>query len=323
MLSLDPIRAHLSPDELRIFLTVAKLRSFSAAAEALHKSTSAISYRIKMLEESLDVHLFVRTTRTVTLTPAGELLFDKASEIFDWLRALPEQIQACSKGVESVFTLVINNLLYIDNHEGAGKLLAHLVQRFPHTQFNLKRRVFMGVWDEMLNNFGHLALGAPGFDTLSDKFQAMPLGEIRWSFVIAPDHPLAQCTHALSDDELRSFPAINIEDTTRGLAKRTAWKLPRQQELIVPDLLAKIAAHRAGLGVGFLPTHMAQALVKQKLLVTRRVLNGRKPSPLSLAWRTEGAGQVLNYMLDLFHTRDPLIQCFLEPIDPTTQKDAA
>lgn len=319
MLSLNPIKAQLGQDELRTFLTVAKLQSFSAAAEVLHKSTSAISYRIKMLEESLDVHLFVRTTRTVTLTPAGEFLFNKASEIFDWLLALPEQIQACSKGVESNFTLVINNLLY--DSERAARLLAHLVRFFPQTQFNLKRQVYMGVWDEMLHNSAHLAIGAPGFDSLSDNHQVMPLGAVKWSFVVAPDHPLAQHTHALTDDELRCYPAINVEDTALNLTKRVAWKLPRQQEFLVPDLRTKIAAHRAGLGVGFLPTRIAQALVKQNQLVECRVANGRKPSPLSLAWRSEGAGQILQHLLDLYRSHDPLIHRFLAPIDPT-QADA-
>lgn len=314
MLSLDPVKAQLSQDELRTFLTVANLRSFSAAADALHKSTSAISYRIKALEEALDVDLFVRTTRSVTLTPAGAFLFDKASQILCWLQILPEQIQACAKGVESTFTLIINNLLY--DPDGAALLLAHLVQRFPHTQFNLKHQVYMGVWDEMLNNVGHLALGAPGFDSLSDSHQTMPLGVIQWSFVVSPDHPLTQLTHALDDDELRCYPAINVQDTARQLAKRNAWKLPRQKEFLVPDLQTKIAAHRTGLGVGFLPAHMAQTLVKQNLMVVCDVINGRKPSPLSLVWRSEGKGQILSYLLDLFHARDPLIQCFLTPIDP-------
>lgn len=317
MLSLNPIRAQLGQDELRTFLTVANLHSFSAAAEALHKSTSAISYRIKMLEESLDVHLFVRTTRTVTLTPAGEFLFNKASEIFDWLHALPEQIQACSKGVEATFTLVINNLLY--DPERAARLLAHLVRLFPQTQFNLKRQVYMGVWEEMLYNSGHLAIGAPGFDSLRDNYQVMPLGVIRWSFVVAPDHPLALHTHELTDDELRCFPAINVEDTTRHLAKRVAWRLPRQQEFLVPDLETKIAAHQAGLGVGFLPARTTQELVKQNLLVECHVVNGRKPSPLSLAWRSEGAGQILQHLLDLYRAHDPLIQRFMAPIEPATE----
>ncbi|RZI40630.1 HTH-type transcriptional activator AllS [Herbaspirillum sp. HC18] len=321
MLSLDPIRAQLGQDELRTFLTVAQLHSFSAAAEALHKSTSAISYRIKMLEESLDVHLFVRTTRTVTLTPAGEFLFEKASEIFDWLHALPEQVQACSKGVESVFTLVINNLLY--DAEGVAALLAHLTQRFPLTQFNIRRQVYMGVWDEMLNNAGHMALGAPGFDSMNDKLQAMPLGTVRWVFAVAPGHPLTQLSRTLSDDDLRRYPAINVEDTARHLVKRIAWKLPRQQELLVPNMLTKIEAHKAGLGVGFLPEHKVQALVEKKLLVICSVQSGRKPSPLSLVWRPEGAGQVLNTMLDLVRARDPLIQCFLAPIDPAPQRDAS
>jgi LysR family transcriptional regulator, transcriptional activator of the allD operon len=311
---LEPIRAQFGQDELRTFLTVAKLRSFSGAADALHKSTSAISYRIKVLEESLNVHLFVRTTRSVTLTPAGEFLFEKASEIFDWLQTLPDQVLECAKGVESNFTLVINNLLY--DAEGAARLLAHLVHRFPHTQFNLRRQVYMGVWDEMLNNLGHLALGAPGFDSLSDSYQVAPLGVINWLFVVAPDHPLARIPHVLSDDELRAYPAINVEDTARHLSKRTAWKLPRQQEFLVPDLQTKIAAHAAGLGVGFLPAHTVQALIKQKRLVERKVANGRKPSPLSLVWRSDGGGQVLHYLLDLCRAKDPLMQSFLAPVEP-------
>jgi LysR family transcriptional activator of the allD operon len=52
------------------FVAVAKLRSFSAAAEMLHKTTSAILH-IKTLEESVGTPLFKRTTGRVKLTPAA------------------------------------------------------------------------------------------------------------------------------------------------------------------------------------------------------------------------------------------------------------
>lgn len=63
----------LDPETLRTFLSVAENGSFSKAAERLCKTTATISYRIKLLEENTGVPLFIRTTRSVSMTPAGQL----------------------------------------------------------------------------------------------------------------------------------------------------------------------------------------------------------------------------------------------------------
>src|SRR5688572_7713188 len=57
--------------DLRAFVTVAELRSFAAAAKALHLSQPALSRRISHLEELLGVRLFDRTTRSVEVTTLG------------------------------------------------------------------------------------------------------------------------------------------------------------------------------------------------------------------------------------------------------------
>lgn len=59
----------------KVFHAVSKLGSFSAAANSLYVSQSAVSQSIKSLEEKLGQPLFVRTTKSVTLTNAGEILF--------------------------------------------------------------------------------------------------------------------------------------------------------------------------------------------------------------------------------------------------------
>ncbi|MBE5906178.1 MAG: LysR family transcriptional regulator [Lachnospiraceae bacterium] len=59
----------------KIFYEVARFGSFSKAAKKLYVSQSAVSQSIKSLEEKLGRALFVRTTKSVTLTPAGEMLF--------------------------------------------------------------------------------------------------------------------------------------------------------------------------------------------------------------------------------------------------------
>ena len=61
--------------QLRAFAAVASLRSFSRAAALLGVSASALSQAVRGLEERVGIQLLNRTTRSVSLTQAGELLF--------------------------------------------------------------------------------------------------------------------------------------------------------------------------------------------------------------------------------------------------------
>lgn len=306
--------ARFDAEALHTFFIVAKLRSFSEAAEVLHKTTSTVSYRIKALETSLDTQLFVRTTRTVTLTPSGAVLFAKASRVFEWMETLPQEIQQANDGVEARFVLVINNLLY--NADAIASLLAHLAKRFPGVELTVRQEVYMGVWDELRHHGGQMAIGVPGFDTIDDNFSTVPLGIINWVFVVAPEHPLATAPKPLGNDKLRRFPAVNVEDTAWQLTKRTAWRLSGQSEIIVPDLDAKIACHVRGLGGGFLPKAMVRQLVQRHQLIQCPVVVGRQPSPLALAWRREGAGKITAYLRDLCLAQNDLVQPLFAAMDP-------
>ncbi len=71
--------------QLRAFLAVARDLSFAQASERLHLSQSALSLTIKALEEQLGGRLFIRTTRSVALTPEGEVLLPLARRLMaDW-----------------------------------------------------------------------------------------------------------------------------------------------------------------------------------------------------------------------------------------------
>ena len=67
---------------LRMFEKVATLRSFSGAARALGVPKSNVSRLVSKLETDLGVRLFQRTTRDVTMTPAGTALLDRCAEVF-------------------------------------------------------------------------------------------------------------------------------------------------------------------------------------------------------------------------------------------------
>ncbi|WP_194722610.1 LysR family transcriptional regulator [Noviherbaspirillum malthae] len=72
---------NISSRDLRAFLAVANSLSFSQAAQQVHLSQSALSTLILRLEEAFGSRLFDRTTRTVALTAAGEVLASQAEQL--------------------------------------------------------------------------------------------------------------------------------------------------------------------------------------------------------------------------------------------------
>ncbi|MGN7973991.1 HTH-type transcriptional activator AllS [Serratia sp. 22264] len=303
----------LDHETIRSFIKVAECQSFSRAAELLHKTTATISYRIKALEESIGTQLFIRTTRTVNLTPAGEYLLERCRQWHNWLDVMPGELRQINDGVEHQVNIVINNLLY--NAAAVARLLAYLHGKYPFTQFRVSRQVYMGVWDALLNEDCHLALGVAGNESLENSIKVLPLGKIEWVFAISPDHPLANAPSPLGEAQLRAYPAINVEDTARHLAKRIAWLLSGQQEIKVPDLHTKLECHLRGLGIGFLPHRLCQPYLDRGELVAKNLRYPRQQSALSLAWSDTRCGEAVKTIIGLFQTQDPLIEGLVCALD--------
>jgi DNA-binding transcriptional LysR family regulator len=78
--------------QLEMFRAVAEARAFTAAAQRLHVSQSAVSRQLKLLEEELGTLLFHRGARGVTLTPQGELLLSAANRITREMEDVASQI---------------------------------------------------------------------------------------------------------------------------------------------------------------------------------------------------------------------------------------
>lgn len=288
----------LDADTLRTFICIAETGSFSRAAEKLYKTTATISYRIKLLEDSMGTTLFFRTTRSVSLTPAGEYLLNQSREWIQWIDSVPAELKQINDGIEHQVNIVINNLMY--HPDALSHLLVWLTRRYPFTQFHFSRQIYMGVWDTLLYDDFSLAIGVTGTEALSETIAIKPLGEVKWLFVMSADHPLCQVTAPLSKAQLRQYPAVNIEDSAKRLTKRVAWRLPGQKEIIVPDLETKIAAHIAGIGIGFLPEPLCLPLITKGDLVSCTIPVMRPPSPLSLAWRKDHQGRAVQDIVDLF-----------------------
>lgn len=84
----------MTPRQLRYFVAIAKAGSISLAATRLHIAQPSLSQHMATMEEELGVPLFKRHARGVTLTPAGQRLFDRASAILRQLDHLPDEVAA-------------------------------------------------------------------------------------------------------------------------------------------------------------------------------------------------------------------------------------
>ena len=84
---------NISLELYKVFYTVAKHKSFSKAAKELYISQSAVSQAIKNLEQNIGIPLFIRSTKNVSLTVDGDILFGYLSQVFDLIQTAEEKLQ--------------------------------------------------------------------------------------------------------------------------------------------------------------------------------------------------------------------------------------
>lgn len=124
---------NLDIDLVRCFVAVADSRSFTAAAKRLYRSQSAISTRVQKLEALLGVNLFVRSSRQVELTAAGEQFCQYALNL---LRLNDEALGIVSRGnLEGCFRLGI--VEYLVPHR-LPEVLARIRRLLPRVDLSVK-----------------------------------------------------------------------------------------------------------------------------------------------------------------------------------------
>src|SRR3954471_1301983 len=93
--------------QLEVFLAVVEAGSFSAAARALGRAQSAVTYSIQRLEEEAGVELFDRSAYRPTLTEAGQALAPRAQRIVEDVAAFRSQAKGMAGGLEPEISLVV------------------------------------------------------------------------------------------------------------------------------------------------------------------------------------------------------------------------
>ena len=103
----------LSLEALRVLDAIDRRGSFQAAAEALHKVPSALSYTVQKLESELKVSLFDRSRQRAQLTAAGKLLLERGRTLLQEAADIEEAVRQLESGWETSLRIARDTVLPI------------------------------------------------------------------------------------------------------------------------------------------------------------------------------------------------------------------
>lgn len=279
------ISTKLSLESLEVLDAIARKGSFAAAAESLFRVPSAITYTVRKLEEDLGIALFNRSGHRAELTEAGAELLREGRNLLSAASELESRVKRVANGIETELTIAISDLF---NITALYPILDAFYAQSFGTRIKLTTEVYGGSWDALISGRADISIGAPGDGPSGGGYMTKPIGALEFHYAVAVDHPLAKLPEPLQNADILRYRAISAADSSRNLAPRTSGILTGQDVLTVPNMNAKLQAHIAGLGVGYLPKKLAEKHVATGELVIKLV-SEPKPEGISyLAWCSKG-----------------------------------
>jgi len=249
---------------LQIFKTVVDEGGIIAAARKLHRVQSGVTMRIKQLEASLGVELFVRDKRRLTLSPAGEIFLDYVEQLL----RLAEQAQHAVRGDTPRGVLRIGTL----ESTAASRLpplLSHYHEKYPAVRVELATNttdaLVEGVWCRKLEAaFVAGRVEAVGLETLVAFDEEL--------VIIAPrSHPTIGCAQDVRTDTIISFPS--------GCAYRRLLQTWLAASAVVPEKVLELSSYHAI--VACVASGTGIALVPRSVLETMRASDSIAVYPLT------------------------------------------
>lgn len=196
---------NINLQQIQSFLAVAEHMNMTKAAEAIHVSQPLLSQKISSLEYDTGIRLFIRSNRSLKITPAGQYLYDHWNNIIKGIEDAVEAAQMIQKqderGINISFCFGVSSQLAI-------KIMKRLRSEFPDLQFSFQMSEIFKLRNELLDHKTDVAI-APNYDlgSLIGNIQHVTIAERNIRVVVALSHPLAKKDH-LEWEDLRDYKIL-------------------------------------------------------------------------------------------------------------------
>jgi DNA-binding transcriptional LysR family regulator len=269
-------------NQLEVLIAVAQEKSFSRAAERLHRTQPAISQAIRRLETEIGEPLFDRSSKDGTMTAAGRVLFGLAQQMLN----LRHNAHAAIKELKGLH----RGKLSLSANEYTVMYLLPLLPvfraRHPHIKIDVKRSLASRISSEILAR--ETEIGIVSFKPNDPAIASVAVLTDELSLIVPLNHPLAdKKTVSVRELGAESFIAHNVPSPYRERVVRTfeKYRTPLNIALEMPTLEAIKRFVEGGMGVALVPRLAAQAEIARGQIAALTVKEMKLERKLYLVYR--------------------------------------
>ena len=181
---------------LTYFLTVAREKNITKAAEILHITQPTLSRQLRQLEEEMGVELFERTQNKISLTPAGNLLVHRGKDILEMVERTELEIKDTDTNLSGHICFGAGELNAVST---LGKIIDAFQNKYPAVTFDLFTNTTDIIQERMEKGLIDIALALEPVDMSNYYYIALPEKEIMGVYM-SKDAPLARKEKITSAD---------------------------------------------------------------------------------------------------------------------------
>jgi len=273
-------------DQLETFLEVARLSSFSRAAEKRLRTQPAISAQIRALEEEIGARILDRSGGKVSITAAGKLFQKYAEETLEARKAVLTAIAETER--------VPRGEIIVGANEGTclhilPEVFAQFKKQYPDVAVNIKSADYAKILDSVIDN--SVDFGVVSMPVSDPRLTVVLIHRDELVIIVPPQHPLAKLKSATIADAAR-FPLVvpkagHTRDALEDLFYENKLKPRYAMELDSSELLKRFVA--ADVGVGFIARSNVQEDVRANVLVAIPISDAQVRRDLALVFRKDKA----------------------------------
>ncbi|MCW8902599.1 MULTISPECIES: selenium metabolism-associated LysR family transcriptional regulator [Sedimenticola] len=191
---------------LQVFHTVARLLSFTKAAESLHMTQPAVTFQVRQLEDYFNTRLFDRTHNRISLTDAGAHVYEYAARIFELYAEMENSVRAMTGEISGSLTIGASTTIaeYM-----LPALLGDFKVKYPDVNIHLKVSNTDGIVSMVENNT--IDLGVVEAPVANKNLVVEICKADQLVAIVPPGHPEAQRS-TLTYEDLIKYPFICREE---------------------------------------------------------------------------------------------------------------
>ena len=273
-------------DQLETFLEVARLSSFSRAAERRFRTQPAISAQIRALEDEIGARLLDRSGGKVALTAAGKVFLRYAEETLEQRRVVLIALAEMHRVPRGEIVVAANEgtCLHI-----LPEVFAEFKRQYPNVAVGVKRLEHKKILEAIAEN--SCDFGVISMPVTDKRLTVVPIHRDELVVITPPDHPLAGRRKA-TVTEVLEYPLLlpkvgRTRDALEATFDERHLKPAVSMELDSSELLKRFVA--AGIGVGFIARSNVVEDLRAKVLAAVELADAAIQRDLALVFRKDKA----------------------------------